>query len=246
MGPARRLLSCSSSAGTASLAACVGNPIHPDLIARSELAAGSLRFATPSRHVPTLRIDPPRCALLVIDVQRYFADPRGRCYLPATEEAIPGMRTLLDAWRGIGGTVVFTQHAHEGERDLGTLAKFFTDHIRVGDPDAEIIPTLAPAPGEPVLRKTTYDAFLGTPLASILAERGCTQVLVTGVLTHICCETTARSAFCRGFEVYVAADATASSSEERHLGSLFSMADCVAVVMSVAEILERCAPRRSS
>jgi bifunctional isochorismate lyase / aryl carrier protein len=195
---------------------------------------------------PLLRLDPPRCALLVIDMQRYFADPRGRSFLPATDDAIPEIRALLDAWRGLGGTVIFTRHAHEGAHDLGMLGKFFTEHIREGLPEAEIIPALAPSAGEPVLRKRTYDAFHGTPLESILAERACTQVLVTGVLTHICCETTARSAFCRGFEVYVAADATASSSEERHLGSLLSMADCVAIVMSAAEILQRCAPRRSS
>lgn len=195
---------------------------------------------------PDLRLDPARCAMLVIDVQRYFADPRGRCYLPSAEEAVPGIRALLEAWRRSAGTVVFTQHAHEGAHDLGMLGKFFTDHIRAGEPEAEILASLAPAAGEPVLRKTTYDAFQGTPLEAILAERGCTQVLVTGVLTHICCETTARSAFCRGFEVYVVADATASSCEERHLGSLLALADCVAVVMSVAEILERCAARRSS
>ena len=195
---------------------------------------------------PGLRIDPTRCALLVIDMQRYFADPRGRCYLPATDDAVPGIRTLLDAWRRRAGTVIFTQHAHAGAHDLGMLAKFFTDHIRVGEPEAEIVAALAPAAGEPVLRKTTYDAFHGTPLEAILIERRCTQVLVTGVLTHICCETTARSAFCRGFEVYVAADATASSCEERQLGSLLAMADCVAVVMSVAEILEPCVAHRSS
>lgn len=195
---------------------------------------------------PGLRIDPTRCALLIIDMQRYFADPRGRCYLPATEDAILGIRALLEAWRGRDGTVIFTQHAHAGGQDLGMLAKFYTDHIHAGEPDAEIIAPLTPVSGETVLRKTTYDAFHGTPLEAILIERRCTQVLVTGVLTHICCETTARTAFCRGFEVYVAADAMASSCEERQLGSLLAMADCVAIVMSVAEILERCTTHRSS
>ena len=88
-----------------------------------------------------------------------------------------------------------------------------------------------------MLGKETYDAFIGTELESLLGERGLDQVLVTGVLTHMCCETTARSAFCRGFEVYVAADATATSSEERHLGSLLSMADAVAVITSTEEVL---------
>ena len=89
-----------------------------------------------------------------------------------------------------------------------------------------------------MVRKTTYDAFLNTELEDILGSAGVDQVLVTGVLTHMCCETTARSAFCRGFEVYVAADATASSREELHLGSLVSMADSVAVIVGSEEVLE--------
>ena len=77
-------------------------------------------------------------------------------------------------------------------------------------------------------------------LATFNDKKGIEQVVVTGVLTHMCCETTARSAFCRGFEVYVGADATASSSEERHLQSLLAMADSVAVILGSEEILERC------
>ncbi len=209
-----------------------------NLEARTATWLAAVRAATAPR--PHLRIDPSRCALLVIDMLRYFADPRGRCYLPATAAASGRIAQLLDAWRRIGATVIFTQHAHAGAHDLGMLGRFFADHIRAGEPEADIIAALAPRDGEPVIGKTTYDAFLNTPLAGILGARGAAQVLITGVLTHMCCETTARSAFCRGFEVYVAADATASSSEERHVNSLVSMADCVAVVMSTREILDPC------
>jgi len=191
---------------------------------------------------PHLRVDPGRCALLVVDMLHYFADPRGRCFLPAAAAVAPRVRRLLDAWRGFGGSVAFTRHCHEGEHDLGMLGRFFSDHIRAGEPEAEIIDLLEPVEGEAVFPKTTYDAFLGTDLEAFLRESGAEQVLVTGVLTHMCCETTARSAFCRGFEVYVPADATASSCEERHLQSLKSMADSVAVVLSTAEVLERCGP----
>ncbi len=121
------------------------------------------------------------------------------------------------------------------------LGRFFSDYIRAGEPEADIIPALAPIDGEPVIRKTTYDAFLGTPLEAMLKENGCDQLLVTGVLTHMCCETTARAAFCRGFEVYLPADGLASSCEEKHLNSLLAMADAVAVVLSTEEIHERCA-----
>ena len=124
------------------------------------------------------------------------------------------------------------------------LGRFFSDHIRAGEPESELVGAFAPAGDDLVFRKTTYDAFTGTPLAGFLQERGAEQVLVTGVLTHMCCETTARAAFCRGYEVYVAADATASTCEERHLHSLLAMADSVAVVMGTEEILERCGKSR--
>jgi nicotinamidase-related amidase len=189
---------------------------------------------------PGLRLDPTRCALLVIDMVRYFADPGGRCFLPAAAAVTPRIAALLAAWRAGGGLVVFTRHAHRGPEDLGMLGRFFSDWIRDGAPESEVVPALAPAPGEAALRKTTYDAFLGTDLEDRLRAAGCGQVLVTGVLTHMCCETTARAAFCRGFEVYVAADAAADASEERHVASLAAMADAVAVILGADEALDAC------
>jgi nicotinamidase-related amidase len=201
-----------------------------------------LRESTAAR--PALQLDPARAALLVIDMVRYFAEPGGRCFLPAAAVIAPRVAALVEAWHEQGGTVVFTRHGHEGPHDLGMLGRFFDDYIRAGEPESELIDTLEPGPGDTVLRKTTYDAFLGTPLAELLEERGHDQVLITGVLTHMCCETTARSAFCRGYEVYLAADGSASSSERRHLASLEALADAVAVVLSTEEILERCAASR--
>jgi nicotinamidase-related amidase len=198
-------------------------------------------FVAPRPH---LQLDPERCALLVIDMVRYFADPDGRCFLPAAAAVAPRVAALAEAWHGTGGAVAFSRHAHEGEHDLGMLGRFFSDHIRAGEPESELVAALAPAERDLVFRKTTYDAFTGTPLAEFLEERGAEQVLVTGVLTHMCCETTARTAFCRGYEVYVAADATATTCEERHLHSLLAMADSVAVVMGTEEVLERCGTRR--
>jgi nicotinamidase-related amidase len=198
-----------------------------------------IRASVPPR--PSLVLDPDRCALLVIDMNRYFAHHKGRCFLPATEPITERIEALLQAWRERGGTVIFTRHGHRGVHDLGLMGRFWDDYIRADEPDAEILEQLAPAAGEAVIPKTTYDAFIGTELEQHLRERGIEQVLVTGVLTHMCCETTARSAFCRGFEVYVAADGTASSGEDRHLSSLLAMADSVAVVVSADEVLERCA-----
>jgi nicotinamidase-related amidase len=193
---------------------------------------------------PRLQLRPEKCGLLVVDMLRYFASPEGRCFLPATVAMVPRLAALIQAWRPTGGGVFFTRHCHEGPHDLGMLGRFFSDHIRCGEPDSEIIPDLPRRPDDPVVRKTTYDAFLGTGLEESWRARGLTQVLVTGVLTHLCCETTARAAFCRGFEVYLAADATASSEERLHFGSLLGLADGVAVILSTREILERCGEPR--
>lgn len=189
---------------------------------------------------PWLVPEPRRCALLVIDMQRHFAHPEGRSYLPATAAVIPRVASLVEAWRRLGAPVVFTRHCHEGPEDLGMLGKFFSDYIRCGEPDSAIIDELAPLPGETVVRKTTYDGFHGTGLEEHLRARGVEQVLITGVLTQLCCETAARSAFVRGFEVYVVADGTATSSERLHVGALLGMASGVAVVMSAREVLALC------
>lgn len=197
----------------------------------------SIRAAVPRRR---LQLDPRACALLVVDMQRYFADPAGRCFLPAAAAVLPRVASLLGAWRVASRPRVLTRHGHAGPADLGVLGRFYSDWIRADEPEAEIVAPLAPQPGEAVLPKKTHDAFLGTDLEARLREAGVGQVLVTGVLTHLCCETTARAAFCRGFEVYVAADATATTTEALHLGSLRSLADGVGVVMSCREILARC------
>jgi len=120
------------------------------------------------------------------------------------------------------------------------LGKFYSDHISCGEPDSRIIRALAPVQGEEVVRKTTYDAFHETGLADLLAEANVEQVLITGVLTHLCCETTARAAFVRGFEVYVTVDGTASSDERLHLSSLTGLADGVAIVNTISEVCACC------
>lgn len=195
-----------------------------------------IRALVPPR--PQLRLESGRSALLVIDMVSYFASPKGRCYLPASKSIVQRIKALLALFRAHQRPVVYTRHGHEGGRDLGMLGRFFSDYIRAGEPDSEVIGELLPGPDEAVILKTTYDAFLNTAMEDELRKNAVEQVLLTGVLTHMCCETTARSAFCRGFEVFVPVDAVASSNEALHRNSLLSMADCVAVLTSVREVVE--------
>jgi len=211
-----------------------------DASAEAKSAAWLERIRAGCAPRPHLVLDPRRAALLVVDMLVYFAHPDGRCFLPAALPAASRIGEILEVWRAARRPVVFTRHAHSGPEDLGMLGRFFSDHIRLGEPDEEIVDALRPAQAEPVLRKTTYDAFLGTELEELLRASEISQIVVTGVLTHMCVETTARAAFCRGFEVYVPVDATASSSEERHVSSLLAMADAVAIPMSAEEVIAKC------
>jgi bifunctional isochorismate lyase/aryl carrier protein len=206
---------------------------------RAEAWLAEVRAAVRPR--PHLVVDPRRCALLVVDLVRYFAHPDGDAWLPAVEAILPNVLRLTEAWRRAGGLTVYTRHGHDGPHDLGMLGLFYSDYIEWETPAAQLVDVLTPGTGDLVLRKRTYDAFHGTDLEQELRSRGIDQVLVAGVLTHMCCATTARSAFVRGFETYLAVDATASSTEEFHRAALLTLADSVAILHSTDEVLARCA-----
>ena len=103
-----------------------------------------------------------------------------------------------------------------------------------------MVPELEPAESERVIRKRTYDAFHETELQQVLAAHKCEQILIGGVLTHMCCATTARSAFVRGFATHLLADGTATTTEALHLAALHTLADSVAILHSTREVLLQC------
>jgi nicotinamidase-related amidase len=209
---------------------------HYNLSRQAEKWMAEIKSSSAPRK--NFKLKKERCALLIMDMNNYFASPSGRCYLPASEAVIHNIRLLLNHWRSFGGTVVFTRHGHAGsDADEGALfKKFFTDYIKKEEPDANLIAELEPFQSEKIVDKSTYDAFLNSDLGEYLAHKNIFQVLIAGVLTHMCVETTARSAFCRGFEVYIPIDATAADREFWHVNSLKSMARSVAIPLTVKEV----------
>jgi isochorismate hydrolase len=102
------------------------------------------------------------------------------------------------------------------------LAVWWGDLINKRDPMCGISPKLYHK-NATVVKKTQYDAFYQTPLENLLREKGVTQVVITGVMTNLCCETTARSAFVRGFSVFFTVDGTATYNEEFHKATLLNL-----------------------
>ncbi|KAL7246021.1 hypothetical protein ACSBR2_001201 [Camellia fascicularis] len=161
--------------------------------------------------------NPKISVLLVIDMQNYFSSI-GKPILSA-------INTTIDLCRRSSIPVLFTRHRHKSPSDYGVLGEWWNnDLILDGTPEAELMPELGRKPGDGVVEKNTYSAFRGTGLEERLREMGVEEVIVTGVMTNLCCETTAREAFVRGFRVFFSTDATATASAELHEATLKNMA----------------------
>lgn len=197
--------------------------------------AAALRPWARRRPFPDLR----RAALLCVDLERAFVDPRGSAFLPAARAVLPRILALRDAFRAAGLPVVWTRHAHGPRQGRGSMARHWSWLLTEGTTDARLVPELQPRRGELVLRKRQYSAFHRTRLAAWLARRRVRTVVVTGVMTHLCVETTARAAFVRDLDVVVPLDACATADETLHLGALRALANGFGVVPTTAEVLRR-------
>ena len=188
---------------------------------------------------PEHRLDPKRCALILVDMQRAFLDTEGSAHLPASSAALDKLIPLLEAWRCQELPVFFTRHVHKQPHlDGGALARWWRSLILVGSEDAELVDELVPRENEAVLDKCRYSAFAGTPLESMLRAADVDSVLIGGVMTHLCCETTAREAFVRDFDVFFLGDGTATVDATLHLSALCTIAHGFGRVLSVAEAVE--------
>jgi len=167
-------------------------------------------------------------ALLVIDMQNGFLDDKGSMAavgLPHRElrPAIAGCRTLVDAAHAAGVPVIYTRYVFQPDyADGGVLPNHIVPAMKevgslaAGSWDAEIIDELAPAEGEIVIDKSRPSSFYGTRLEPVLTGLGVRSLVLCGVTTNICVETTARDAGQRDYFVHVIGDATAEFDKARH------------------------------
>ncbi len=175
------------------------------------------------------RPDPDKTALLVIDMQHYFDD-----IASAIQHNI---QSIIQACRQAGAKIAFTRHGHlDPVRDGGMLAKWWGDLIIYGTDEWELIEVLCPTADELIIDKMRYSAFLDTNLDQWLKQNGIENLIITGVLTNCCCETTAREAFVRDYRVFFVADATATVTDELHLASLKNLAFGFAHIVGTAEL----------
>jgi nicotinamidase-related amidase len=169
----------------------------------------------------------PTAALLIIDMQRDFLEPGGFGEMLGNDvsqlrRTIGPNKALLAAWRKAGGLVIHTRDLPPAKKIRGRSATCIGDagpmgRILVrGESGHDIIAELYPAAGEPVIDKPGKGAFFATDLHAILQNRGITQLVVTGVTTEVCVNTTIREANDRGYDCLAVSDCCGSYFPEFH------------------------------
>ncbi len=161
-------------------------------------------------------IVPARTALLVIDMTNDFVGPAAPYDVPAGREMIPRLQRLVNACRDRDVLVVYTTQAHRADgSDLGRVAELHPptrdgDALREGTPGTALHEAFRPSGREHLITKRRYSAFFGTDLDVLLRGAGVDTLVITGVATSMCCESTARDAFYRDYRVVFLSDGTAT------------------------------------
>jgi len=191
----------------------------------------------------------PHTALIIIDMQNGFCHEDGfmnKIGLDWTtsRDAIEPVGRLAAAARAASLPVFYTRYALNPDySDAGLLPEIHPQIVAargmVRDSwDADIVEDLAPHESDHVLDKTRYSAFYATPLEEQLRELGIDTVIVCGVTTNVCVESTVRDAFFRDFRIVVPSDATAAVSSELHEGALNDFRYAFGAVVGTAELEE--------
>lgn len=178
-------------------------------------------------------LDPARTALVVVDMQNAFMLP-GVAHAPclAAQDIVPNINRLAQAVRDTGGTVVWIKTAYTDEtlEDWSTLYAMIgpkgtekrAKALARGSKGYELWPELDVRSGDLTVEKNRYSAFIqgSSDLAEVLRSRGLDTLLITGTVTNVCCESTARDAMMLNFKTVMVSDGNAAVTEEDHNASL--------------------------
>ena len=176
-------------------------------------------------------IRPKHTAVLVIDMQNYFRE--------IARPALGNILNVIQSCHQKKIPIIFTQHGHKDPtQDGGELHEWWGQVILEGTEDWKFLSQIPVGPRDTVLSKKHYSAFLETDLAHILQSKKIREVIIAGVMTNLCCETTARDAFMRGYRIFFLIDGTATGRSEHHLATLKNLGFGFAYLITCEELIK--------
>ncbi|MDF9839763.1 MULTISPECIES: isochorismatase family cysteine hydrolase [unclassified Paenibacillus] len=198
-------------------------------------------------------LHPQRTALIIVDVQNDFCHPEGSCArrgsdVSAVPVMMPNLHALLDGARAHGVPVIFIQTFHEAATDSASWTLRSNgrsgETCRTGTWGADFF-EVSPAPGEIIVNKHRYSAFINTRLDSVLRTLNTETIVMTGVATNVCVESTARDGYMLDYNVAFVKDACAAFSKkahdmtleniDNHFGTVFDSNQIVNIWEAIAE-----------
>ena len=176
-------------------------------------------------------IDPKHAALLVIDIQNFF----NRIVQPILKNLLK----VIQSCRQKDIPIIFTQHGHtDPPADGGVLGQWWGEVILHGTKDWQFLPEIKIESKDIVLPKKRYSAFYKTDLEEILRSKGIQDLIISGVMTNLCCETTTRDAFMRDYRVFFLIDGTATGKDDYQLATLKNLGFGFAHLMTCDELIQ--------
>jgi ureidoacrylate peracid hydrolase len=220
--------------------------MHEIRISQESVAKVTRRAGRPH---PYDALDPRKTALVVIDMQNHFMAPGFMAETPTAREVVPNVNRLAQALRDMGGHVAWIQNVTTGTRESwSTYHEFLQMPDRAakryasmedGAEGHKLWPGLDVRAEDMRMNKRRYSAFLqgSSDIERHLHARGIDTVLVVGVATQVCCESTARDACMLNFKTLMISDACATESDELHNASLNAFYQNFGDVQSVDEVI---------
>jgi nicotinamidase-related amidase len=203
-----------------------------------QLSRRWLKDVAPYNHTE-MKLESENAALLVIDMQRFFLEPDAPGFTIGGPAIIPGVQRLIDAFRDEERPVIYTRHVHHPDgRDAGIMGWWWDSMCIEGSRESEIYPDIAPLQDDKVIFKHRYSAFYNTDLEIVLRGLAIEDLIICGVMTNLCCETTARAAYMRDYRVFFLADGTGAVNEEMHTATLKNLSYGFARITTIDEMMK--------
>ena len=172
--------------------------------------------------------------LLVIEMQETFRTDMGII----SDKQINNVKNLINFANNHDIKVIYVRHNDNGAKSQHMINWWGGDKLEMHSNGWQIIKEIN-TDNQTIIDKNQYSAFFETELDNILKQNNITDVIISGVMTNCCCETAARDAFMRGYNVFFVSDATATINQELHLATIKNLSFGFAKIIDTQDLISR-------